>query len=257
MSALAKPDADASGDGTASVALTVATFNIHHGVGARGRLDLRRTANAIAALGADVVSLQEVDRGWAGRSQFADQAEYLGERLRMHLAFGAARVRNRSKHPHGQYGNALLSRYAFRSSETTSLPRPSGGEPRALLETELVVDGVALRCLSTHLQHRFRTERLAQAEVVKSVAADGDGPAVLLGDLNARPRSREVRSLTEHLVDAWREHGAGRGHTFRVGMPFARIDYILTTPDIGVARVGVGRTDASDHLPVSASLRLW
>jgi endonuclease/exonuclease/phosphatase family metal-dependent hydrolase len=255
MCALARSGSES--EAQASTAdVTVATFNIHHGVGRGGRLDLGRTADVIAGLAADVVSLQEVDRAWSSRSEFADQARSLGERLGMHLAFGAARVHNRSHHPHGQYGNALLSRFPIRLSETTPLPRPRGGEARALLEAEMVVDGVALRCLSTHLQHRSRIERLAQVEVIKTVAADGDGPTVLLGDLNSPPRSRAVRSLMEHFVDAWREHGSGRGYTYRVGAPFLRVDYVLTTPDVQVTEVSVVRTDASDHFPLSARLRL-
>ncbi len=253
-----------------TVDVTVATFNIHHGVGAGGRLDLGHTADVLAGIGADVISLQEVDRHWSSRSDFADQAEYLGRRLDMHMVFGATRVRTERLQAratgadgqggrygrYGQYGNAVLSRFPLRASRTTPLPRPRGGEPRALLEAEIVVDGILLRCLSTHLQHRSRAERLAQVETIKAVAAQAGGPAVLLGDLNARPRSPEIRSLTERLVDAWRDHGTGQGHTFRTGRPLARIDYVLTTPDIAVTHVAVVSSAASDHLPVSARLRL-
>ena len=54
--------------------LRVATFNIHHGVGADGRLDLTRTADVISATGASVVGLQEVDRTLSARSGWVDQA---------------------------------------------------------------------------------------------------------------------------------------------------------------------------------------
>jgi endonuclease/exonuclease/phosphatase family metal-dependent hydrolase len=255
---LASSDDAASPAGAPTADVVVTTFNIHHGIGIGGRLDLGRTADVLAATGADVVGLQEVDRHWSGRSGFADQAVFLAERLGMHMTFAASRVRTRSQRagPYGQYGNAVLSRFPLGESHTTPLPRPRGGEPRALLEAQVVVDGVVLRCLSTHLQHRSRAERLAQVETIKAVTAQANGPAVLLGDLNARPRSPEIRSLTEQLVDAWPGHGDGPGYTFRARAPFARIDYILTTPDIRVAHAGVVPTLASDHLPVSARLRV-
>ncbi len=66
------------------------TFNIHHGVGVDGRLDLQRTAETIESQQIDVVGLQEVDRRFADRSEFADQARVLSRMLGMRLAYGAA-----------------------------------------------------------------------------------------------------------------------------------------------------------------------
>ena len=66
------------------------TFNIHHGVDGDGRLDLERIAETIESLHADVVGMQEVDRRFAERSEFVDQARMLSRRLGMRLAYGAA-----------------------------------------------------------------------------------------------------------------------------------------------------------------------
>jgi endonuclease/exonuclease/phosphatase family metal-dependent hydrolase len=41
----------------------VMTYNIHHGEGPDGKVDLGRIASAIKAEKADIVALQEVDRG--------------------------------------------------------------------------------------------------------------------------------------------------------------------------------------------------
>jgi endonuclease/exonuclease/phosphatase family metal-dependent hydrolase len=250
----------------ANTHVRVGTFNIHHGVGANGDLDLSRTAAAIADLDADLVGLQEVDRNWAGRSEFADQAVDLANRLDMHLAFGASLSRRRRwrAKQQGQYGNALLSRFPIRNVETTLLPRPRGGEQRALLDTEVDVHGVVLRCLVTHLHHLTRSERLAQVEAINATVTGHQMPTVLLGDLNSAPGSAEIRTLTEHLVDAWVVRGLvagpggsnGKGCTYSAQTPFMRIDYVLASPDIAVEQVRVATTDASDHLPVAADLRL-
>ena len=40
------------------------TYNIRHGVGLDGVLDLKRTARVIKAANADIVILNEVDHGW-------------------------------------------------------------------------------------------------------------------------------------------------------------------------------------------------
>ena len=57
------------------------TFNIHHGVGDDGRHDLPRLARVLADVHPDVVCLQEVDRHYGERSEFADQALLLSRAL--------------------------------------------------------------------------------------------------------------------------------------------------------------------------------
>lgn len=69
--------------------LRVATYNIHHAQGADGVLDLERIAQVLSDSGADVIGLQEVDRHWGERSENLDQAAWLGERLGMHVIYGA------------------------------------------------------------------------------------------------------------------------------------------------------------------------
>jgi endonuclease/exonuclease/phosphatase family metal-dependent hydrolase len=56
------------------------TFNVQHGRGDDGRTDADRLARAVAALEADVVALQEVDR-WQARSGGADLARAVAEAL--------------------------------------------------------------------------------------------------------------------------------------------------------------------------------
>ena len=68
--------------------LRVLVYNVKHGLGMDGRIDLDRLAARIRATRPDIVALQEVDRG-CGRSGGVDQAAWLGERLGMHAAFGA------------------------------------------------------------------------------------------------------------------------------------------------------------------------
>ena len=55
----------------------VLTYNIHHGEGVDGKIDLARIAAVIQRSSADVVALQEVDQA-TGRSNGIDQAAELG-----------------------------------------------------------------------------------------------------------------------------------------------------------------------------------
>ncbi len=88
VAAAAPPDGPST-QGPPKRQLTVLSYNLHHGVGVDGALDLDRVAAVIRDSGADVVALQEVDRHWSARSEFVDQAAVLADKLGMHHAYGA------------------------------------------------------------------------------------------------------------------------------------------------------------------------
>jgi endonuclease/exonuclease/phosphatase family metal-dependent hydrolase len=238
--------------------LRVATFNIHHGVGLDGVLDLARIAATVERTGAEVVGLQEVDRHWSARSNFVDQATWLAQLLNMHLAFGANLDLDPPAPgaPRRQFGTAILSTYRIRATTNTLLPRPLGGEQRGLLEARIKVRGIPVRVFNTHLQHDSQVERLDQVAQIREVLATATESMVLLGDLNATPDTPEIAGLTDRLVDAWVTAGVGDGFTFDAATPHARIDYVMSSDNVVARTAAVVTTDAADHLPVVADLAL-
>jgi endonuclease/exonuclease/phosphatase family metal-dependent hydrolase len=236
------------------------TFNIRHAVGLDGVHDLERVAQVIEGAAADLAGLQEVDRHLSPRSDYLDQAAWLAARLDMDMAYGpVVDLGPAESAPDGarrQYGIALLSRLPLREPRNLLLTRPRGGEQRGLLGAVVDVDGRAVRVFCTHLQHRSRTERLAQATQIAGSLAAGAGPVVMMGDLNARPGDPEIAPLTEVLDDAWVMAGDGAGFTFDAATPHARIDYVLTSDDLVARSAAVVPSDASDHLAVVADLDL-
>jgi glycerophosphoryl diester phosphodiesterase len=238
--------------------LTVATYNIAHAAGIDGRLDLERIAAEIERGGAEVVGLQEVDRHWSERSGFVDQAQWLADRLGMHVAYGANLDLDppAPDRPRRQYGTAILSAHPILWSRNTHLPRPEGGEQRGLLEAGIDVDGVRVRVANTHLQHTSAVERRAQTERIAELLRPARGPVVLTGDLNAPPDAPELAPLRPRLVDAWPRGGAGDGFSYPSSGPTARIDYVLTTPDVDVESARTLPSPASDHQQVVADLVL-
>jgi endonuclease/exonuclease/phosphatase family metal-dependent hydrolase len=236
--------------------IRVMSWNIHHGRGIDGRLDLDRIADEVAASGADIVGLQEVDRHWGGRSEFADQAAELGHRLHMNVVFGANLdlAPLQPGQPRRQYGTAILSDPPIQHWHNTLLPRTGNREQRGLLEALVTVRGRPLRFFTTHLQYDSQQERIAQVAAVRRVIGVPEESVVLTGDLNARPGTPEIDAITEDLVDAWVEAGVGDGSTLRGGD--ARLDYVLHSTDVVARAAAVLSTDASDHLPVTADLVL-
>jgi endonuclease/exonuclease/phosphatase (EEP) superfamily protein YafD len=101
--------------------------------------------------------------------------------------------------------------------------------------------------------------RMVQSRKVASAVAATGRPVIVAGDLNATPTSRAMRTLAlAGLRDAFDVAGRGYGHTYGhsmgPGLSFLRIDHVLVTRELGVARAFVGHSQASAHRPVIADL---
>jgi endonuclease/exonuclease/phosphatase family metal-dependent hydrolase len=235
--------------------LTVMSYNIHHGAGVDGVLDLERIAVLIEKSGADVIGLQEVDRHWSERSNWVDQPAWFAKRLKMHYGYAAnldLPPLNPGE-PNRQYGTAILSRYPLKDFTNTLLPKYPTGEQRGLAVATVTVRGAELRFANTHLTHNNNAERLEQAQKMVSLLGTSKTPTLLVGDLNARPDTPEIKTLTTLLTDTWPVVGAGLGYTIPAENPTARIDYLLHSSRLEPTKASVPVSLASDHLPVVAS----
>jgi endonuclease/exonuclease/phosphatase family metal-dependent hydrolase len=238
--------------------LTVMSYNIHHGAGTDGVLDLERIAVLIEKSGADVIGLQEVDRHWSERSNWVDQPAWFARRLKMHYGYAAnldLPPLNPGE-PRRQYGTAILSRYPIKNFTNTLLPKYPAGEQRGLAVATIKVRGIELRFANTHLTHNNNAERLEQAQKVVEVLGASTTPTMLVGDLNARPDTPEIKTMTALLSDTWVEVGEGPGYTIPAENPTARIDYLLHSDHLKPTKASVLVSPASDHLAVLASYTL-
>lgn len=238
--------------------VSVMSFNIHHGVGQDGQLDLQRIAEVVRTEDVEIVGLQEVDRHWSERSDFVDQAAWLARELNMHVVYGANLDVDplEADQPRRQYGTAILSEHPIHDWDNTYLPKYEGHEQRGLLRAKVNVRGVRVQVYNTHLQHNNAMERLEQVAAIEELIGTSDEAVILMGDLNAVPSAPEIQALVDDLVDTWEDAGAGEGHTYPGEDPNARIDYVLTSNDVITRTAAVVATNASDHLPVRADILL-
>jgi endonuclease/exonuclease/phosphatase family metal-dependent hydrolase len=214
----------------------LATFNVKHGEGPDGVVDIALLARACAALDADVLALQEVDRGLR-RSHDADTAAVVAEACGMAHVFGAAiAIRG------GEYGNALLVRGSIDDVEVVPLEDP---EPRSAIVARVEVDGLGLSVAATHLG--LRGAGKAQLPILVDRLQQRPGPRLLLGDLNLHPEDVAV-------PPGWTRPSGGP--TFPAGTPRREIDHVLLDGLDATATVVV-RLPCSDHraLVVEVGLR--
>src|SRR3954464_12225537 len=156
--------------------MRVATFNVQHGLGRTGAVDIGLLAATCASLDADVLGLQEVDRN-VRRSGRRDVAAEVAAACGMEHRFVAAtRLGWR-----GRYGNALLARGDISDVAALALPRVERHEPRGALLATVAIDGSPpVSFAVTHLSPA-RTESAAQLAVVLQALVQRPAPRVLLG----------------------------------------------------------------------------
>ena len=232
----------------AEVCLRVITYNIHHGVGRDGALDLDRIARIVRETNPDIVCLQEIDRNLTRTNRLDFPAE-IAKRLGMAAVFECNYAFDG-----GEYGNATFTRLEILSHENIALPNPDPAaiEPRGCLKTVVRTQAGPVEVFNTHFGLKPNERRLQAEAVMKHV---GNSRVILAGDLNEGAMRPGVSLLLTRLKDALTQGGVPSMQDGR-----ARIDHILVSGDFDVRSSHIVSTAetavASDHPPYVAELRI-
>jgi endonuclease/exonuclease/phosphatase family metal-dependent hydrolase len=227
--------------------LTVATYNVHRWTGVNGRTapDPARAGFVISELDADIIALQEVLKPYGQEDPLAALCKALG----YHLAFAATRI-----HKRGEQGNAILSRYPFRSCSVVDISH-SRIEKRGVLAAQCSSEDRTISVIATHLSVVDRT-RARQATALLNHPELNAGPAVLLGDMNAWRKCKATRRMDSELS---RHHNLDWPASFPARRPVFALDRVYAS-NVKLLELNSHNTPssrrASDHLPVLARLRL-
>jgi endonuclease/exonuclease/phosphatase family metal-dependent hydrolase len=244
------------------VSFTILTYNIRAGLGsaepdrkpqeARGRqIDLTPVVSAIKSADADVVALQEV----VGEAQ----ARYIATTLGMSYVY----ARHGETYGHW-WGLALLSKFPIERHR--SFPTSAGrGNTRSDLIAVVRIGSGKVTVVNVHVDKDVMDGGPIRRTLANLAAVKG--PAVLLGDFNARPRAERLAPVRARLADVAESATAKGAEVVRQHPTFtrdgqavagARIDYIFVDPT-GFDVDAVGLLDrahwaASDHIGVTARL---
>lgn len=252
------PQAQAQSPPQGRQALRLLSYNIHHGEGVDGKLDLERIAAVIKKSEADVVALQEVDVR-VPRSGKVDQPQQLSQMLNMQVVFGG-----NIELDGGHYGNAVLSRFPIKAHRNDPLPNDNGGEQRGVLSVELeIANGTLITLLATHLDHRpDPRQRENSAKFINGLLASAKDPQpfLLVGDLNATLQSTVLREFQLR----WKSSSPSELPTTPVNKPNRQIDFVLlplqpADSPLVIQAVSTRVLDealASDHRPILAALEI-
>lgn len=235
--------------GSGALRAKLLTYNLHHGEGTDGKLDLQRIADIIKSVAPDYAGLQEVDSA-AGRTGKVDQPAQYAKLTGMHAVFGKAIAFDG-----GSYGNLALSRTKAGRTDRIALP---GGEPRMALITDVDLSGGAnpststVTFIDTHLMvgdadAALESARLINAYVRDPSHGDTSRPMILMGDMNVTRNSAAIREF----LKVWKADAFDYGIDWVCFRPAGRWAFVkaakLTTGDAAVA---------SDHEPVTQEMDL-
>ena len=168
---------------------TLASFNICSAHFREGRYtsdNLFRLAQLINESRADVVCLQEVDRG-AARSDRVHMPAKLSEMTELkHYYF--IKIRDFQG---GEYGTAILSRYPITDSRTINYPVTVATQGTSCGYVVLDVEGTPVTVYNTHLSvenEESNTETLCcLGDILSTYRRDG-GSFICCGDFNTNPQ---------------------------------------------------------------------
>ncbi len=193
----------------------------------------------------DVVGLQEVDAG-SLRSGFINQTEYIAGRA--HFPFWFHQT-NRKLGKIAQHSNGLLSK--FKPSEISDHKLPGLMPGRGALFARFGHGKESLVVVILHLALGQKA-RMRQLAYVSEVASDFKY-VVVMGDLNCKPDSKEIRQLLAHsdlhepIEDLF---------TWPSWRPKRSIDHILVSSSLRVEKTLVLSHTFSDHLPIAMEVTL-
>ena len=241
--------------GQSSSVLRVMSYNIHHGEGSDGKVDLERQAAVIRQVDPDIVFLQEVDEK-TKRTGGIDQTSVLGELTKMHGRFA-----HQLDYEGGRYGQAILSKKLLPELQVHWLPGMPDRERRIAGAISLEWNDHPLVIVTTHLHNNQNELRLQQAqhlvEIFRKTPEYRDRLIVLGGDMNAVPSSNPIQVLSQSFGNAASSNN--ESPTFPVSKPERQLDYLFFAPS-GRFRVRswkvIDERIASDHLPVVAELEI-
>jgi endonuclease/exonuclease/phosphatase family metal-dependent hydrolase len=206
--------------------ISVISYNIYHGESPiePGKPTLDSIADYLIRLQPDAIALQEVDsmtlRSANSYGEKVDLISKLSQETGYRGYFGRS-----MEFDEGAYGNGILNKKS-KGYHTLPLPNPAGGEPRAVVWSQLELNTLSeIYIGNTHLDHEFEENRIAQIDSLISYADSLPLPAFIVGDFNFEEGSEAYRRIPAHWKDAGKE--AENNEPTYPGPDGKRIDYLF------------------------------
>ncbi len=175
----------------------------------------------------------------------------------------------------GNIGSCIISKYPLENSKAISFETSSNGG----MQADLIWNQDTIRLYNLHFESlrlnskdtllasnyskQFRSKikgvfETQNGQVLKfnKISKSNSFPEIICTDLNNNAFSQSYKSLSKNRLDTFKAKGKGFGSTYQFPYFPLRIDYIFITPNIKVLDYRTHNIELSDHVPISANLKL-
>ena len=234
----------------------VMTFNIQHALDYQKQIiDFDLFINAIIKYEADVCGLNEV-RGDGPLEDYTDQTSAIATGLGFNSYFGEA-IKVKGTSP---YGNAIVSRFAFKSVETIKIPDHEikkgkhSFESRCVIKAISDINGKEICFLVCHMGLNLSEQKNA-VKTICNLLDEIRIPVMLMGDFNTTPKNKVLAPIRERMKDTDDLNPIKNHGTYPSDKPNEKIDYIFYR-DLKCLKAETIEEIFSDHLPIIAEFEL-
>lgn len=220
---------------------------------------------------ADIVALQEVYNGEDPtlEKRFRTMQALNQELNYPYTAFAAAMIDSERNLP---WGNAVLSKFPITTHEAIFFDVPFGEReikvgnaehaPRNMLYATINAKGTSLNVFSLHgiwgKDGNDNPRRLAMSDTI-ALHTKNLPYVILSGDSNVQENTETVKKLERHLHSVFKgERTTSFNMRIKTDQRLATavVDHLLVSPDLTVTEHRQPDVDASDHLPMVATIEI-
>ncbi|MFG6117786.1 endonuclease/exonuclease/phosphatase family protein [Thalassobacillus sp. B23F22_16] len=194
-----------------------------------GVRDVERMAEDIEEAGADVIRFRKLES--SDPSDFQRQTKMLAERLGMSYISSEQLVSQTATGDIGSGRNdtAILSKHPIIDAVNHTAPQTGNSTMKGdLIEAIINVNGIQVRLFNTQ-QTMYAESQTQQMNEVKKIAADSEGPSIIMGDLGESGYGSEIGLETNDLADVKEIET----YTYSLSDPENRMDYFFTDRNRG------------------------
>ena len=161
--------------------LKVVTFNIAHGKGMDGEVNLERQAKLINAYKPDIVFLQEIDM-YTKRAENKNQIREFSKKVYLPYCSMESNI----TFENGYYGDGIISRFPISFSTNYLMPLTDPKhEQRGILCNKIILGTAKINLFSVHLSTYEEERILSTKELMKIIdKIDDDEIIIIGGDFN-------------------------------------------------------------------------
>ena len=242
--------------------LKTITFNMCHGEGLDGKIDVKRQAELLKKYKPDIVFLQEIDM-YTKRVDENNQLFEFSENIGLKYRFMGINI----KYKEGFYGDGILSRFPIEYSANYLMPTiKEESEQRGVLSVSISFGTTKIHLFSVHLSTSKKERLLAAEEIVRIIKKiDKNDVIIIGGDFNVGIEKIGKHQYTFEEKECYDEYNILNQVLSQINNNektwFSKegegcIDTIFYSRNIKLENVQTIKTDLSDHYGVYAEFNI-